>query len=267
MSSSASLSGCLLQERMELPGTRGQSVNPKWFAACKSRITASKCGKILREARKLKEDEAVGRTSLHFRHKTAEKLAQTVIGFSDSCLDGVPAVECDICHEKVALEDVRATFPHCSLETDLGLFLHREKDWLACSPDGMFTCPDNQKVLVEVKCPFSISRFTKMKVLNAMYLKGNSSFIRKHNSKIVFAQNAQGSDYHHQVQLSLHVLDLENCVLCIWKPGEELKKRLLTFEVKRDSSWAFMHIPLLEFYMNTVIQPLKAQVMFKLFVI
>ena len=89
-------------------------------------------------------------------------------------------------------------------------------------------------------------------------MKGKMSYLcRQRNGKLSFATNAQGSDYYHQVQMSLYVLDFKKAVFAVWKPGEHISKRLLTFTVERSSEWAAVNVPLLQLYMDKVIRPLR----------
>ncbi|XP_050758562.1 uncharacterized protein LOC127020142 [Gymnogyps californianus] len=127
--------------------TRGQWSNPKWYEWRENRITASVAPRIA--------------NSKFANGKTAE-VPQSYLKAVVSSRPGVqtPAMSWGVRNEKVAVQAYeqlksQAVGKPVQVE-DCGLFIHREKKWIAASPDGIVKEAATGKALglLEVKCPY-----------------------------------------------------------------------------------------------------------------
>ncbi|XP_068262748.1 nucleolar and coiled-body phosphoprotein 1-like [Nyctibius grandis] len=127
--------------------TRGQRSNPKWYEWRENRITASVAPKI---------------ANSKFANGKTDKVPQSFLKAVVSSSPGVqtPAMSWGLRNEKVAVQAYeqlksREVGKPVHVE-DCGLFIHREKKWIAASPDGVIKEAATGKALglLEVKCPY-----------------------------------------------------------------------------------------------------------------
>ncbi|GAB0193660.1 hypothetical protein GRJ2_001831300 [Grus japonensis] len=127
--------------------TRGQRSNPKWYEWRENRITASVASRIANSK------FANGKTA-----EVPQSYLKAVVSSSPSVQ--TPAMSWGIRNEKVAVrayEQLKSQAVGKPVQVeDCGLFIHREKEWIAASPDGIITEAATGKALglLEVKCPY-----------------------------------------------------------------------------------------------------------------
>lgn len=88
-----------------------------------------------------------------------------------------------------------------------GLFVDKNKSFLAASPDGLI----NEDSIIEVKCPYKIAEITptegiEMKKIDCCIL---------HNNKLKLKRN---HDYYYQVQGQLQITRRKYCYFVVWSP-------------------------------------------------
>ncbi|KAK2530921.1 nucleolar and coiled-body phosphoprotein 1 [Columba livia] len=127
--------------------TRGQRSNPKWYEWRENRITASVAPRIANSK------FANGKTS-----KVPQSYLKAVV--SSSPRVQTPAMSWGLRNEKVAVqayEQLKSREVGSPVRVeDCGLFIDREKNWIAASPDGIIKEVATGKTLglLEVKCPY-----------------------------------------------------------------------------------------------------------------
>ncbi|XP_054061963.1 protein capicua homolog [Rissa tridactyla] len=127
--------------------TRGQRSNPKWYQWRENRITASVAPRIANSK------FANGKTD-----EVPQSYLRAVVSSGPSVQ--TPAMSWGIRNEKAALqayEQLKSQAVGKAVQVDdCGLFIHREKKWIAASPDGIIKEAATGKALglVEVKCPY-----------------------------------------------------------------------------------------------------------------
>ncbi|XP_064313513.1 uncharacterized protein LOC135314361 [Phalacrocorax carbo] len=127
--------------------TRGQWSNPKWYKWRENRITASVAPRIA------KSKFANGKTD-----EVPQSYLKAVV--SSGPRVQTPAMSWGVRNEKAAVQvyeqlKSQAVGKPVRVE-DCGLFIHREKKWIAASPDGIIKEAATGKPLglLEVKCPY-----------------------------------------------------------------------------------------------------------------
>uniref|UniRef100_A0A8C4V892 YqaJ viral recombinase domain-containing protein n=1 Tax=Falco tinnunculus TaxID=100819 RepID=A0A8C4V892_FALTI len=127
--------------------TRGQRSNPKWYEWRENRITASMASRIANSK------FANGKTA-----EVPQSYLKAVVSSSPSVQ--TPAMSWGVRNEKVAVqayEQLKSQAEGKPVRVeDCGLFIHREKKWIAASPDGIIKEAATGKALglLEVKCPY-----------------------------------------------------------------------------------------------------------------
>jgi hypothetical protein len=207
--------------------TRGQAETPEWHAARHGRITGSKAGSILACVRS-------GHQYTEAKYKTKLRLAGEILSSSSKPSD---AMKYGSENEKNALiEYAKRLDENEDLTVGAGLHVHPQHTWLACSPDGVYrkdlhmikttdgdwVCATSKFVrrLLEVKCPYSKRADTNFETDHKFYLKkvGDEYQINMHSS--------QGRQYYYQIQVSLAVLDMDECDLVVWSPEKMVVARV-----------------------------------------
>lgn len=90
-----------------------------------------------------------------------------------------------------------------------GLFIHKEKPYLAASPDGLI----GKNAILEIKCPLSIKEYTPEEAVvnkKLKYLEYNST-----NEKLVLKQTDK---YYYQIQGQLNITERNYCYFVVWTP-------------------------------------------------
>lgn len=149
--------------------TKEQAGSKDWFRERKVRVTASRAKRIL-SARKPET-----------RHKYF--------------FDGPPPDIPSLCYGKEQEPLARAKYEAVSRNfvTQIGLVVSTNHCWLAGSPDGIVYKEDRQKILVELKCPFS----NKDSDIDVKYIKDNK--LNKNH------------EYYMQVQILMHICKITLC--------------------------------------------------------
>ncbi|XP_071668739.1 uncharacterized protein [Patagioenas fasciata] len=127
--------------------TRGQRSNPKWYEWRENRITASVAPRI---------------ANSKFANGKTSEVPQSYLKAVVSSSPGVqtPAMSWGLRNEKVAVqayEQLKSREVGSPVRVeDCGLFIDREKNWIAASPDGIIKEAATGKTLglLEVKCPY-----------------------------------------------------------------------------------------------------------------
>ncbi|XP_068810225.1 uncharacterized protein [Struthio camelus] len=127
--------------------TRGQRSNPTWYEWRKDRITASVAPRI---------------ANSKFANGKTDEVPQSYLKAVVSSGPGVqtPAMLWGIRNEKAAVqayEQFKSQKMGRPVRVeDCGLFIHKGKEWLAASPDGIIKEADTGKSLglLEIKCPY-----------------------------------------------------------------------------------------------------------------
>ncbi|XP_067157800.1 uncharacterized protein [Apteryx mantelli] len=127
--------------------TRGQQSNPTWYEWRKNRITASVAPRI---------------ANSKFANGKTDEVPQSYLRAVVSSGPGVqtPAMSWGTRNEKVAVqayEQLKSQKMGKPVRVeDCGLFIHKGKEWLAASPDGIIKEADTGESLglLEVKCPY-----------------------------------------------------------------------------------------------------------------
>ncbi len=114
---------------------------PEWFAQRKGKITGSAAGAALGVNPYMTPDALIRR------------LVRLWHG-AESEFNGNIATEYGTLHEPIAIMDyINKT--GCVID-EVGFIVHPEHEWLGASPDGIATNLNDQKYILEVKCPFGL---------------------------------------------------------------------------------------------------------------
>lgn len=111
-----------------------------------------------------------------------------------------------------------------------GLFVDKNKPFLAASPDGLI----GDDTLIEVKCPYKIASMTPEEGIQQKKVDFCTYQARKLNLK-------SNHNYYYQVQGQLHITGREFCFFVLWSP-----KGLLYQKIKKDDTFWEKMEPLLE---------------------
>lgn len=220
--------------------TRGQRNNPKWYEWRENRITASVAPRIAGSK------FANGRTD-----KVPQSYLKAVV--SPGPTVQTPAMSWGIRNEKAA---VRAYEQLKSQEVgrpvrveDCGLFIHKEKTWIAASPDGVVTEADTGKPLglLEVKCPYKHRNKTVREACKdrdfCLRVDGDSYALKRDH------------DYFTQVQCQLAAAGLQRADFVV-----HTKKETAVAPVEFDDEFWGQTVPKLEkFYTEAVIPHLEGE--------
>ena len=140
--------------RLEIK-TRGQSENDLWKQARIGRLTASKHHDIYTKVNTIAKSTGV------IKPKTTPLVKQIL--FHNMNIDNVDAIKWGRMHEQTALKQFyaqEATKHQRYKLTACGLFVDPKRQYIAASPDGMFSCACHGDAVIEVKCPFKIRKKT-----------------------------------------------------------------------------------------------------------
>ena len=203
--------------------TRGQGRNPNWGIYRKGRITSSNFAMCLTN------------------RKPSPSTMKTIVGQYD--ISGVKAVQYGLHHEKTAI-DAYQQFTNLKVQ-ECGVFLSLS-GLLGASPDGIV----DDNLLVEVKCPLSISQTTVEEAMatDSFYMKREASGAVTFNWK-----NPLAKRYYHQIQGQMYLANRSLCDFVIWTP-----KQCQVFRINKDPSWHPNLQKLEDFYMK-YIYPLLTQ--------
>ncbi|XP_048362702.1 translation initiation factor IF-2-like [Sphaerodactylus townsendi] len=127
--------------------TRGQRTNPEWYKWRENRITASMAPKI---------------ANSNFANGRSSEVPQSYLKNVVNSRSGVvtPAMSWGLQNEKKAIQaykEIKSSKSNKPLTVDdCGLYIDKEKSWLAASPDGIVreARTGKQLAVLEVKCPY-----------------------------------------------------------------------------------------------------------------
>ena len=184
--------------------TRGQATNPAWHKARYGRVTASKVGSILASYRSSEQN-----TDAKIRAK--QNLARGMV--TPARYGPTETMEYGSQHEAHGLEAYASQIDEkARLLVGLGLHVHPKHPWLGASPDGVYVCGEDKR-LVEVKCPFS-------KKDDPNFDTDPKFYIHKVGDKYELnMRTSQGRAYYYQIQTNLAVVGLSECDLVVWTPS------------------------------------------------
>ena len=170
--------------------TVGQANCKEWFNQRHGRLTASLFGEIVSHV-------DGGRVSVSLLKKVVEPSGK---------LMNVPSMCWGRTNEPMAREAVKESLGshHENLDIrECGLFISKERPFVAASPDGMITCSCCEPRVLEIKCPYSLRDKSP---LNAECLDGEGHLKNDH-------------PYMYQVQGQMMVCEVKSCLFCLYVPG------------------------------------------------
>lgn len=201
--------------------TRGQSSNPLWIKARVGRITASKCSRIVKAYKQAQPQK-----------EALDKLASEIISATSPSFNmfAKRAIQWGLDNECRAMCKFKELYPELIIEEHHGLFVSSKHMFLGASPDGL-ALDGQEKLLIEIKCPYTVKNTTSIdSALDCGMLK----YITKmdEDTYSLNLSNAQGHNYHHQIQMSLYILGLNICKLVIYTP-----QWIQVINIPKDSDW------------------------------
>ncbi|XP_071608601.1 uncharacterized protein [Heliangelus exortis] len=220
--------------------TRGQRSNPKWYEWRENRITASIAPKIANSR------FANGKTD-----EVPQSYLKAVVNSSPKVQ--TPAMSWGIRNEKAAVEAYeelksQAEGKQVRVE-DCGLFIHREKNWIAASPDGVIKEAATGKALglLEVKCPYKHRNRTVREACKdkdfCLEMDGDSYALKKDHA------------YFTQVQCQLAAAGFQRADFVV-----HTTKETAVVPVEFDAKfWGQTEPKLEKFYMEAVIPHLEGK--------
>jgi hypothetical protein len=187
--------------------TRGQASNPAWHKARYGRVTASKVGPILASYRS-------GDQKSDAKIRAKQNLARPIM--TGVTFGPTEAMEYGSAHEADGIEAYASGMDDdkARLIVGLGLHVHPGHHWLGSSPDGVYVCGEDKR-LVEVKCAFSRKDDPRPN-----FDDDPKFYIHKVGDKHQLnLRTSQGRAYYYQIQTTLAVMGLSVCDLVVWTPA------------------------------------------------
>ena len=162
------------------------------------------------------------------RETSKNSLISQVMRYNDAELN-VPAVKwgremedtARSCYEKL----MKKSHPGFSLRT-AGLTVKEDALYLAASPDGNFTCSCCGTGVLEIKCPYKYKEGLVGVAEDKSFCLDANNNIRKNHA------------YFSQVQLQMHVCDVQFCDFFIWTKTDNIISR-----VPKDKSFLMDALP------------------------
>jgi len=87
------------------------------------------------------------------------------------------------------------------------LFIHKNKPYLAASPDGLI----GKDCILEIKCPPSIKEYTPEEAVHKKKIK----YMITDGEKITLKKT---DNYYYQVQAQLNITERNYCYFVVWTP-------------------------------------------------
>lgn len=222
-------------------GTRKQSSSPVWFEVREGRITSSTAFDVLHTSDLYPAKSLIKKICNKSNTSTGKKPAALSWGAN---------------HEQYAfsLYQKHVTGQRSSKEKYLGpdntihknchvskcgFHIDKENQCLGASPDGIISCECCGKGSLEIKCPMSCKEKSLLdKILDAsFYLDQNLKLKENHR-------------YFAQVQVQMHVLNVQFVDFVVWTPNEYVITR-----VKRDQNFLSAAIPQLILFWKQHVVP------------
>lgn len=196
--------------------TREQSASKLWFWARTGRITAS----IMKKCISTSSDEP----------PTKRSLLRT-ISFPQNNRFETPATKYGREHEgkaKKCLPQIFKDHQNLQITAESGLHIFQSQPYIAASPDAVIKCDCCGVCVVEIKCPYRLSRechLSKTLTIHDLTLTEHP-FITVANGMYVMVQT---HDYYYQVQTQIFVVGADYGLFLVWSKAE-----YLTIRVEKD---------------------------------
>ena len=214
-------------------GSVDQADNELWLCERRKRITASNVGMIA----KMKATTKCGKKVEQLLYSKFRGNAATRFGTSKE----------EQTREEYQIYMKKNGHSNLSVET-CGLFVSTESPWLAASPDGLVTDPQDEASplgLVEIKNPYSAREQTLAEAA------ASSSFCLRQNKDGNHSLKPR-HNYYHQVQCQLYCTQRDWCDFVV-KTGKEMHVE----RIRRDNSWFKSNSSRLKkFYFNCLLPEL-----------
>ena len=200
----------------EVPGTEGQRKSDVWHLERRYRCTASSCKEVL---------------GLHKDSAKIRYLRNHVWGKSN--FRPTWNMQYGIDHEDEARNDyekkVRNYDPDAFV-VKCGLWINPMYPQLCCSPDGLVITSSGERILLEIKC-LTLTYVDPEKFEELMPPEKQKNFYlhRLPGKGIALKEHHQ---YHHQIQMSLDILELNRAHLFVWSESGSA-----AIEVQRNPSF------------------------------
>lgn len=205
--------------------TVNQSASLEWIEARRERLTASNFGLICNR----RETSSCAPVINKLLYKNNVDCAATRYGNKN---------------EPLALAEIEK---QTGLEiTKCGLFVDRNLQYLAASPDGLI----GNDGIIEVKCPSTGSSLTPEEVIEQKKGVVGKMWNKSQDGTLIIKPR---HSYHFQVQGQLHVTKRDFCLFCIWTPlGIKIQR------IMRDNNFwkKEMEPKLQKFYMECLLPEL-----------
>ena len=208
-------------------GVSGPDGKNIWMNARLGRLTSSNFGRAICAIR-------------NPQRSTIDNLRADI--YAPRKIDFIPAVRWGTEHEPVALSAyINKTG---AIIRTTGVWLYKN-GLMGASPDGLVMGGDDASeplAVIEVKCPYSM-RNVKLKdpskgwPRHLKYLDLNDRLKRNHY-------------YYHQIQGSMHAVEVDWCDFIIWTPCQ-----MLIQTIQRDVVWGEVNLPRLESFFNDYLAP------------
>lgn len=198
--------------------TIGQQGNDYWKKFRKHRLTASNFGKVCK-----------------LRPTTSR--ANIIKYILYDVFQGSSATRYGIENESLARNEFQKNIKE-KIEP-AGLFIHKNKPYLAASPDGLI----GKDGILEIKCLPSIKEYTPEKAID----KNKIKFMMPNGEKITLKKN---DNYYYQVQAQLNITERNYCYFVVWTP-----KGFIVDQIYKDVEfWTSKIEPFVtKFYMNSLL--------------
>lgn len=213
-------------------GTRGQHTNENWHKFRKQFLTASNFKKIIHSTNF--DSTAV---SLYSGSNLNEDNLPSPIAYGRKFEDKARKLFIQS-HNLSSKEHNK-----CKISTT-GLIVSKFDSFLACSPDGILSCPDRQ-ALIEIKCIFSQRKFKPL-------LAGKNAGIIDENADGTYSLSKKHA-YYYQVQGQMGVTNIHKCILILFTD-----RGINTIDIFFDPSfWTECKTQLSKFYNDAYFPLLK----------
>ena len=216
--------------------TKLQHVSQLWGRIRKFRLTGSNFGKVLASCNRC-----------NAKGTYPPSLFKTLSGECD--LSGRDVIMWGQMHEETAITAYKTATRNLVEKVGLLLF---PCGFLGCSPDGMVLTEDQQRGVLEVKCPWKYRDCTVEQIMeqeckgqhppSAFYLEKSGTLNPKHA-------------YWHQIQGEIAAANVNWGHFVIWT-----NKGMKILVVERDNNWSRENLPkLTDFYLNQFLPHLNAK--------
>ena len=193
--------------------TLAQSDNPLWFELRKGRLTASKHHDIYTKINTL--TKATG----DIKPKTTPLVARIL--FSSNKTQNVEAMKWGVDNEKNAFKSFYASEieKHTEFKTEkAGLFISKQRPYIAASPDGLLLCKCHGKSTIEIKCPYKIRYIKNIK--NAVT---ECDFLTLVNGELSIKKSHK---YYTQIQSQMAIASTMQSYFVVWTTNDMFVQKI-----------------------------------------